>query len=527
MERIRRAGLDDRVPSVVKAEDSLRKRYAYKLGVNFLALPFTLGTQAIVTRLLGPATYGSYSFLSSFFTQFVNFFDSGISAGLYSKLSQRPDEAGLVRFFWGVMAVISALVLMLIAVAFGVGWRETVWPGQRGTYVWMAAAWGLVAWYSLVMNKALDAYGLTVDSEVVRFKQKAFAFALVLIMAWCQWGSLVHFFIYQYAILLFLCLSWSTVLHHHGRRLMPAVRLNVGEIAGYRSEFYAYASPLVVVNLVALVAGILDRWFLQKFSGSIQQGYFGLSFQIGALCFMVSGAMTPLFWREIAKAYFALDHDAMRRLFGRTVKMLYVVTAFLSVFIAFQAKNMSLLLGGAQFSQAALPVAIMAFYPIHQTYGQLTGSFLLGTGQTQLTRNVGIVTTLLGLILSFCLLAPIGNGGLGLGATGLASKMVLAQLAEVNLQLWFVARFLRVSFLGFVVHQLCALAGIVLLAWLATWITAQLVSAPALALVSSGAIYTVSVGGLLFLFPPLIAMSHAELRTQIRAAQATLWGLRG
>ena len=47
-----------------------------------------------MARMLGPANYGSYSFLKSFFTQVVNFFDSGISAGFYSKLSQRPDKPG-------------------------------------------------------------------------------------------------------------------------------------------------------------------------------------------------------------------------------------------------------------------------------------------------------------------------------------------------------------------------------------------------------------------------------------------------
>ncbi|MDA1095640.1 MAG: lipopolysaccharide biosynthesis protein [Chloroflexi bacterium] len=503
-------------------EDSLRKRYGYKLGANFMGLPVTLGIQAVMARMLGPANYGSYSFLNSFFVQIVNFFDSGISAGFYTKLSQRPDEPGLVRFFWVVAVTVSALFIVSVAITIGLGARETVWPDQRAIYICMAAIWALLIWYSQVINKTLDAYGLTAQGEIVRLGQKVLALVLILLMFWLGWGSLGQFYLYQYVVLSFLCVSWAVVLRRHGRTLFPAQPLATGRIGDYGREFYIYSAPLVVLNVVDLVAAILDRWFLQRFSGSVQQGLFGLSAQVGALCFLVSGAMTPLFWREISRAFGAGDDDAMRRLFGRTVRILYVVTACLSGLIAFQARNVSLLLGGADFSAAALPIAIMVFYPVHQTYGQLTGSFMLATGQTQLARNLGIVTILFGLGLSYYLLAPPVLGGLGLGAVGLAFKMVMAQLVAVNLQLWFITRFLGVSFRSFLWHQLYALASIMLVAWVSTWVAGRVVSGPLPELLCSGVVYALGLGMLVFAFPALVSMSRADLAREIAAARSAL-----
>jgi O-antigen/teichoic acid export membrane protein len=505
-----------------RREDSLKKRYAYKLGANFIGLPVTLGVQAVMTRMLGPANYGSYSFLNNFFMRVVNFFDSGISAGFYSKLSQRPGEPGLVRFFWGVAFTVSVLVVASVAIAIGVGARETVWPDQRAIYICMAAIWALLTWYSMVINKVLDAYGLTAQCEVVRLQQKVLGLALILLMLWLRWSSLGQFYLYQYVVVFFLCASWAVVLRGHGRSLFPAQRLATGKIGDYGREFYIYSAPLVVLNVIDLVAGILDRWFLQRFSGSVEQGLYSLSAQVGALCFLVSGAMTPLFWREISRAFGAGDHDEMRRLFGRTVKILYVVTAGLSALIAFQGRNVGLLLGGAQFSGAAMPITIMAFYPVHQTYGQLTGSFLLGTGQTKFVRNFGVVTILLGLALSYYVLAPGVRGGLGLGAVGLASKMVVAQLVAVNLQLWFITRFLGVPLRGFLWHQLYSLTSIMLVAWVSTWVAGRVVSRPLPELLCSGAVYTFGVAMLVFAYPALVCMTRADLGRQIAAVRSVL-----
>ena len=38
-------------------EDSLKKRYVYKLGANIIGIPVSLVVQAIIPRILGPAVY--------------------------------------------------------------------------------------------------------------------------------------------------------------------------------------------------------------------------------------------------------------------------------------------------------------------------------------------------------------------------------------------------------------------------------------------------------------------------------------
>ena len=71
-----------------------------------------------------------------------------------------------------------------------------------------------------------------------------------------------------------------------------------------------------------------------------------------------------------------------------------------------------MIIGGKEFQSAAFVVSLLALYPIHQTYGQLSGAGLMATGQTKLKRNISSFFQILGLPLSYFLIAPIEYYGI-------------------------------------------------------------------------------------------------------------------
>src|SRR3990167_5814650 len=95
-------------------QDSLKKRYIYKLFANFFGLGISFITQAVILRGLGPKAYGDFNFLTNFFTQFVGFIDMGTSTAFYTKLSQRPKEASLVSFYQYFIGIISIGTFVLV-----------------------------------------------------------------------------------------------------------------------------------------------------------------------------------------------------------------------------------------------------------------------------------------------------------------------------------------------------------------------------------------------------------------------------
>ena len=511
----------------VKPTDSLKKRYFAKLAANLFGLAIGVVTQAIIPRGLGPEAYGNFSFLSNFFSRIVGFLDMGTSIGFYTKLSQRQRDFGLVSFYLSFTGIASFLLIIFVECIHVTGAYATLLPDQIPFYIYLAAVWGNLSWLVKILNKMADAYGVTVSTEIAKIVQKGLGLVLILTLFLMNQVTLTHFFFYHYFILIFLALAFILVMGRSGHSLRRSWRLSVVQIKAYAKEFYNYSHPLFVYALIGLIVGILDRWLLQYFSGSVEQGFYGLSYRIGAICFLFTGAITPLITREFAIAFDKKNIPEMARLFRRYIPMLYAIAAYFACFIALQADKVTFIMGGANFQQAALSVTIMAFYPIYQTYGQLGGSVFFATGQTALYRNIGVVFLFIGLPVTYFLIAPKELWGINAGATGLAIKMVVLAFMGVNVQLWFNARLLNLSFWKLIGHQFYSVGFMISLAWLATAGTDMFIKNIVLAFLVSGFIYTLGCFVLLILAPFVFSVSHPELINGFQKLRLSLLKNRG
>ncbi len=496
--------------------DSLKKRYQAKLTANLVGLSIGIVTQAIIPRGLGPRAYGNFSFLSNFFTKIVSFLDMGTSIGFYTKLSQRQREFGIVSFYLSFAGLVSFLTLMFVACAQVTAIYTTLWPDQKLFYIYLATFWGILTWLINILNKMTDAYGVTVSAEISKIFQKGLGLVLILALFFSKQLNLTLFFFYHYFILIFLALAFIWVMEHKGYSLRQRWKLSLNKIKTYTKEFYDYSHPLFVYALVGLNVGILDRWLLQMFSGSVEQGFYGLSYRIGAICFLFTSAMTPLIMREFAIAFDKKDIQEMSRLFRRYIPMLYAIAAFFACFIAVESSKVTFIMGGEKFQQASFTVMIMALYPIHQTYGQLSASVFYATGQTKLYRNIGTAVALIGLPVTYFLIAPGDKMGLDAGANGLAIKMVVLQLIGVNVQLYFNAKFLGLRFYRYLAHQfVCVgcLLGVATIAMFSIDKGLGLHGNVILSFLLSGFLYSIIVMILVYFQPIIFGLTKKDVHT--------------
>ncbi len=497
---------------MLKKEDSLKKRYFYKLITNFGGMLMGLITAGITPRALGPVSYGNYSYLTNFFNQVVSFLEMGTSIGFYSKLSKRQKESGLVTFYIYFSTIISILIILFVFIAYKTRVHNLFWPNQNMIFVILAAVFGLLTWFTQILNKITDAYGLTVHAEVIKLIQRALSVMILLFLYFWGMLNLRNYFYFQIFISLLLIIAlWLLSKQKHSTINW---KLNFAQVVNYIKEFYEYSHPLFVYALIGLIVGIVDRWMLQYFSGSEQQGFYGLSYTIGSFCFLFTSAMQPLLMREFSISHGNNDILKMRILFRKYIPLLYSIAAYFSCFIAIQAKNVIYIFGGNKYASAVLPVAIMAFYPIHQTYGQLSGSVFYATEQTRIYRNIGTFTMVIGLIVSYFLLAPKNMFGLEAGAFGLALKMVIVQFIGVNIQLFFNAKYLNISFSKYFFHQILSLvllSSISFFSYFLIEFTKLNFFNVLIKFILSGMIYTGIVITFVFFLPEVFGLNRADV----------------
>ncbi|HAZ03486.1 MAG: hypothetical protein A2W90_16655 [Bacteroidetes bacterium GWF2_42_66] len=499
----------------MKNPQSLNKRYAAKLSTNLVGLVIGLITTAIIPRGLGPKVYGDFSFLTNFFSQLIPFFTFNTSIGFYTKLSQRQEEFGLIKFFGRISLFAFVFLFLFILLTQLVDFSNYLWPEQELKFLFMAAFFTVLTSLADTLAQISDARGITISTEIAKIIQKSVGLLLILALYITKQLNLINFFYYNYIILLILITTFVVIINRSGFSLFQNWHLGIDQVKKYFREFYIYSRPLFVYGLVGVFVGLFDRWLLQKYGGSVQQGFFGLALKVGVLCFIFTGAMTSLITREFSIAYNRKDLQEMSRLFRRYIPLIYSIAAFISCFIAINAKEITFIVGGSQFSNAVLPMTIMAFYPIHQTYGQLSGSVFYASGQTKLYSNIGFILKILGLPLVYFAVAPSAFFGLNAGATGLAVVYVVLQFIGVNVQLFFNSKFLKLNFLKYFAHQLICVGVFVILAFSTKLFIDEL------NIVSSNGIITFFLSGILysflaitfiFIFPEIVGLQRVDIK---------------
>lgn len=447
---------------------TLARRYAYKLLANVASVPVYLVMEAILPRALGPQMYGNYSFATNLFQQLSGFLDMGTSTCFYNALSRRQGEGGLIAFYMraGVLVLCVSLLAAALMLLPPVG--DLLLPGVPGWLAPLAAVWAFLTWWGRVLRSTNDALGETVPSELVRTALSLVAVLALVTLFWCGALNVHSLFAQQYAMLGSTALGyWLVTRAAWRRRFGCPVPLSLEPHArrAYTREFFDYSHPLFVQALLSFAMLSAERWLLQWFDGSAEQGFFALSQKVSMACFLFVSAMTPLVMRELSIAWGRKDAAGMGRLLNRFAPLLYVVAAYFSCFTLAEGAALVRIFGGEEFAAAILPVQIMALYPLHQAYGQLTGAVFHATGRTRILRNMAAAECVYGLAAAWTLLAPSHLFGLHLGATGLACKTVFVQMLTVNLYLWLASRFVPLRFWRNLLHQLWSLAALLALAF--------------------------------------------------------------
>lgn len=500
------------------AEDSLKKRYLYKLSTNLIGVGIYMITQIIVPRALGPKAYGDFNFLSNFFSQVINFLDMGTSTCFYTKLSQRQKESELVFFYMYFTIVVSLAVMAFVALSHLTTSYGKFWPEQQMLFVYYGAFFGILMWIVQTLNRVTDAYGITVISEKARIIQRLAGLIIILILFSTNRLNLGNFFYYNYLVSIILGIAFVRIIHKRGYLDMEKLSISITAIRRYLVEFYHYSHPLFMYSLISLIIGIFDRWLLQVYGGSVQQGFFGLSFQIGAFCFLFTSAMTPLLMREFSIHFLENNIEKMSMLFQRYVPLLCGIATYFSCFVAIEADKIIYIFGGEKYRDALYAVAIMSFFPIHQTYEHISSSILYATGQTALYRNIGVTVMLIGLPVTYYFIAPKERFGINAGATGLAVKMVLLQSVGANIGLYFNTKFLKLNYWKYFTIQFVVIACFFILAFFSRtlgnhlFVTKEYIIR---SLIANGFIYSFFVTILVWYIPEIIGLKRSDISDMV------------
>jgi O-antigen/teichoic acid export membrane protein len=499
--------------------DSLKKRYFIKLAkscsdalINILLLLF-------VPRVLGPAAYGSFNYIRDLFRNIISLSDLNLGSAHinYAARKEKSNLASSVYFSFTLL--VGAAVLLFVLFINLTGFNRYIFPEQSPSFL-IAGAFLAYMMYLFTATMGLsDSKGITYGFELRSIAISIVLFGVLVALYLSGMLTLKTFFaqrIILYALLLFFGSRYLCKKIDFRPRV---ANLNDQKSRVVIRDFISFSYPLIIMSVIGIVMGLFDRWFLQIIYGSVSQGFFSLAFSVSSIAGLFLAPMTPLLMQTVAKADENDDLGGVRDAFEK-VKILYMIGAFFSIFFMFHTSEIISLIGGEDYRAARLTVLVMFLYPVHVVYGQFCGGVLLALRKTGLYRNITLVSSFLGLILTYILLAPKSFivPGLELNSMGLALKLVLIQFFSVTLQLFFVCRIVGVNISHYLFSQLIIPLPMLLVGtceWLIREqfsLTFQGALWTGLNLVMSITTWGVVVGISVWNFPTLVGLSKADLR---------------
>lgn len=488
-----------------------------------------------VPRVLGPEQFGKFEFITNNFKLIFDTLALQVPVAYFNWVSRKghKDDTDLATGATLYFSLgIATLFAFFLAVSHALGFHVWLWPDIAPEYLWAALAFTLVTFLYQFLVYLSDGKSLTVGLEQIRLLQNTSKFAALALLAGTGLLTLQSYFWAQVAVIAATVALSAGWLYRQNAWRSAAIRpwrFARDEIKSYGVFVWEYARPLTLLMLGGFLFLYFDRWFLQLIGGSTQQGFFGLSDRLGQIAFIFTSAMTPLLTREFALAHEEKDHARLLSLFERIRLFLFIATVT-SCFLSVQSGNIVALIGGEKYRGAVIPIALMALYPIHQTFGQLSGALMVATGQTALYARLGIIMMVVSLPITYFCIAPASFAipGLALGATGLALKMLAWQFLGTNVQLFCNTRYLRIPFLKWLGLQVVLIAVIYGVAYASHLVSGYFdltsllpylrypgvsdnVILHSYRLLSSGLVYVVAIAGLIWAAPGIAGVSRKDI----------------
>lgn len=494
---------------------SVKKRFAVSFASNALRAALSFLAGLVVARGLGPADYGRLMFLLGSFVSIKSLLDLGTSNAFYTFISQAKRPLHYYSFYLLWLAAQFALTVALVALLLPEAVVRQMWVGEARSLILLAFA------ASFFQQQLWQTVNQIAEAARKTVRVQALNLALAAVYLSGVYALTAYSELSVRAVLFLLLAQYMVAVLASFKVLGPAEPAGEGgdETAAAMFEKYKnFCAPLVALSAATFLYDFADKWMLQRFGGAAQQGLYQVSYQFAAISVLATASILNIFWKEIAEALKRQDMERVRTLFRKVSHGLYMFGALLSGFLIPWSGEIVETFLGKEYSSAGPVLALMLVFPLHQSLGQIASTMLMAAEKTRLYLAISVTIMAANFPVTFFLLSPPGGTvpGLGLGAMGMAAKMVFLNIIAVNVIFWILARIYKWKFEWF--YQVAGL-GLALAAgtlvksgavhMLGTKGAGLAALAPAFLL--AGALYLSVAYGLLKAMPWLVGLNRAEL----------------
>jgi O-antigen/teichoic acid export membrane protein len=451
------------------------------------------------------------AFLLVSFLAFKQLLDMSSSSAFFTFIAREDRSYNFFRLYgyWVAIQLLISVSIILFFIPSSI--LSVVWNGEEKSLIILALI--AVFFQNMVWTIASRVAEAARETMYVQKLQTVVVVVhlLTVILLWSI-GKLAISFIFVALIIEWLLASFLAIKVYPGIKSLN----NEDTIKSVFHEFWTYCLPFIPYVWLGAFYMFIERWMLQHWGGAIEQSYYAIAKQFGMVALLATSSILNIAWKEVAEAYHSGNLKKVELLYKKTSYILYLAGALTAGYLLPWASEILQLTVGSAYTGGYMAFMLMLLYPVHQSMGQIGGMMLLATGKTRLKVVLGIVTMLLGSFAAYFVMSPSNSiiPGLGLASEGLAWKMIIVQVIEVNLLAWFIARHFNWSFEWR--YQVSALLTVLVLGWITKIMLTSFIQGPLiLIMIASFAVYLLLLICSVYLVPQLIGINRKQLDSSL------------
>ena len=420
---------------------TLNIQYLMKLISSLVSSISVYATVFYISHNFGPKIYGDYEFLNTIFQSIIQILDAGLSLAIYRKMSMTDYKKEYYRIFilWNIL--VPLLFFMGLYLFRDTDVAAKFFISNENFFIAFIAISNIFIWNVDNFKKTFDSIDETVKSEKINISIKLLSILSLIIIYFLNVKNIYIILLKDIILNLFFIILSIIIIR--GLILQIKHKNIYKEII---SEIIVYIKPLYVYAVIALGSGVIERMILQSGGGSIQQGFFSIALRIISIGSLLLAPMIPLIIREVSRDSQIDNLKNTREIYLKNLNIFFSISAFTCAYVSQNTYSILKIVGGEEYFGAAAVLCTLCFYQLHQCYGQINGTILLGVGKTKFYKNIGIFGVFLGVILTWVLVSNSGLFSYNLGAFGLALKMVVVQLIVVSIETYYISKLLKIKF---------------------------------------------------------------------------------
>ncbi len=397
-----------------------------------------------LARLLSPSEYGLFSVALIAPSMVSIFRDWGVNSAIIKYIAQYRSENKITNVKSILNAgllfeMISGLFLSLVSFLLSGFLAVNIFQRPHIQLLIQVASFTILADAMIVAVQSIftgyekmKLYSITIVCQSII---KTILAPLLIISGFGAFGAILGFTVSSFAA----GLIGITILYYffyRSSKKQDDCDLNVVEAI---KTMFKYGLPL---SISAIVAGFLSQFYnflIAIYCTDLLIGNYQVATNFTVLVTFFSTPIVTMLFPAFSKLNWQKEMETLRNVFQFSIKYGALLVTPLVIAIMILSGPAVSTLFGEKYSYAPLYLTLLVINYIYSIFGSLSlGSLINGQGRTDVNLKLTLITTAIGMTLSWFIIPKFG-------IVGLIVTILTASIPSLILQIWFVKKYFSVT----------------------------------------------------------------------------------